>query len=97
VNDVVEAMNSNRALCGSFGFYPSFVAGILNSVREIYFYVIFNEELKYAVYIEKCISGKEDTISFKSHTGNYFQLSSIEETIVIHLKQELFMKSFRPN
>jgi len=39
--------------------------------------------LKSADYIEKYISGKEGTISFKSHTGNYFQLSSSEETIVI--------------
>jgi hypothetical protein len=45
VNDV-EAINSNKVLCGSFGLYPSFVAGILNSVKEINFYVLCNKKLK---------------------------------------------------
>jgi len=82
VNDVA-AINSNKVLCGSFGLYPSFVAGILNSVKGINFYVLCNKKLKYADYIEKCISGKKWTIPFKSHTGEYFQLSSSGETIVI--------------
>jgi hypothetical protein len=37
VNDVVTAMNSNKILRLSFGLCPSFVAGILNSVKEIHF------------------------------------------------------------
>jgi len=38
VNDGVAAMNSNEVLCGSFGVYPSFVVGILNSANEINFF-----------------------------------------------------------
>jgi hypothetical protein len=82
VNDVA-GMNSDKAFCGCSGMYPSFVAGISNSVKQIHFYVLCNEKLNYADYIEKCISGKECTISFKLHTGDYFRLSYGEETIVI--------------
>jgi hypothetical protein len=42
VSDLVTALNSDNALCGTFGFYPSPVAGILNSVKEINFYVLCN-------------------------------------------------------
>jgi hypothetical protein len=35
VSDIVEAMNSDTALCGYFGLFPSYTAGILNSVKSI--------------------------------------------------------------
>ena len=44
-------------LCGSFVLYPSYVAGILNSGKEINFYVLFSEKLNYADHVEKCIAG----------------------------------------
>jgi len=53
MNDVVAAINSSKVLCGSFGLYPIFVAGILNSVKKINSYVLCYKELKYADYIEK--------------------------------------------
>jgi len=39
VNDIVATMNSDKVLCGSIGLYPSYAAGILNSVKENHFYV----------------------------------------------------------
>ena len=30
VDDILMTLNSDNVLCGSFGFYPSYVAGILN-------------------------------------------------------------------
>jgi hypothetical protein len=78
VNGIVVAMNSNKLLCGSFRLYPSFVAGILNSVKEINFCVLCNE-LKYADYIENVLS----------HTGDYFQLSSNGETIAITFETKI--------
>ena len=36
VNNIVTTMNSDK-VCGCFGLYPSYVAGILNSVKEIHF------------------------------------------------------------
>ena len=39
VYDVVTARNNDKVLCGAFGLYPSFVAGTLNKVQEINFYV----------------------------------------------------------
>jgi hypothetical protein len=41
LNNVVTAMNNgDKILCGAFGLYRSFVAGILDSVKEIHFYVL---------------------------------------------------------
>jgi len=37
VNDIVTTMNSDQVLCGSFGLYPNYAAGILKSVKEITF------------------------------------------------------------
>ena len=34
VNNIITIINSNRVLCGSFRVYPSYVAGILNSVKK---------------------------------------------------------------
>jgi hypothetical protein len=69
VVNIVAAMNKNNILCGCFRLCPSFVAEILNSVKDINFYVVCSE-----------IVDKKCTIS---HTGNYFQLSSDKETIVL--------------
>ena len=66
VNDVVTLMNNDKVLCGVFGLYPSFVACTLNKVQEINLNVLSNNKLKYSDYIEKCISGKQCTISYKS-------------------------------
>ena len=52
VNDIVTTINTDNVLCGSFGLYPSYVAGILNSVKEIHFYVLCNKQVNYAYYIE---------------------------------------------
>ena len=48
MDDNVTTMKSDKVLCGSFGLYPSYVAGILNSVKEIHFYVLCCEKINYA-------------------------------------------------
>ena len=58
MNVILTSMNSDKVLCVSFGLYPSYAAGVLNSVKEIHFYVLCCEKLNYADYIEKCITGK---------------------------------------
>jgi len=89
-------MKSNKVLCGSFGVYPSYVAGILNSVKKINFYVLQSEKLKYADYIEKCIDGKECTFkfptdySFKVVTERRFQLTFGGETVTIYIQARRF-------
>lgn len=45
-------------LCSSFGYYPSYVAGILNYVKQIHFYMLCSENLNYAYYIEIFIADK---------------------------------------
>jgi hypothetical protein len=59
VNNIVTTLNGDNALCGTFGLYPSYLAGILNSVHQIDFYVLCNEQIKYSELIEKCIAGTE--------------------------------------
>jgi len=79
-------MNNNNILCGCYGLFPSYVARILNSVKDINFYVLCNKILNYADYIEKCISGRKCTISL---TGNYFQLTSSEEESLISFEAKI--------
>jgi hypothetical protein len=57
VNSIVGGLNSDNMHCGCFGQYASYVAGILNSVKEINFYVLCNKRrLRCTNYFEKCIS-----------------------------------------
>ena len=58
VNNIVTTMNGNKVLCGSFGVYPSYVAGILNSVKRIHFFVLHSEKLNYADYVKNALSVK---------------------------------------
>jgi len=93
VNDIVRNMNSNNVLCTSFGLFPSYVAGILNSVKEINFYALCNKiRLRCASYLEKCIAGKECT--FKLRTDNYFVLTSGKEKVVISFQPRFFGGKF---
>ena len=50
VNDIVTNINSDNVLCVSFGLYPNYVAGILNSVKEIDFYVLCDIHIYYAKF-----------------------------------------------
>jgi hypothetical protein len=69
VNDVVTTLNSDNVLCGTFGLYPSYVAGILNYVKEINYYVLSNKRVSYCnhsqLYCKKCalLSYLQKTIS----------------------------------
>ena len=58
VNDFVATLNSDNVLCATFGLHPSYVAGILNSVKQINFYVLCNKHINYAEHIEKFIAGR---------------------------------------
>jgi len=40
LNDIVTTINSDNALYGLYGLYPSYVAGILNSVKQINCYML---------------------------------------------------------
>jgi len=44
VNNYITIINSNKLLFGSFGVYPSYVAGILNFVNKIHFYILHIRE-----------------------------------------------------
>ena len=63
-----STMKTDKLLCGSFGVYPSYVADILNSVKEIRFYVRCNKQTNYADYFEKCIAEKECTFKLLQNT-----------------------------
>ena len=76
-------------LCGSFRLYPSCAAGILNSVSEIHFYVLYTENLNYADDIEKCIDSKECSVTYEPHKRDGFR-QSISEAIAFFFKQDNF-------
>jgi len=85
-------MNSDKALCGAFSFLPGCVAGIPNSVKKIHFYVLCNVTLYYADFILKFIAGKEYSVTYKTHAGNYFELSSRSETVALTFETTQFPK-----
>ena len=83
VSDIVATINSAKIVCGSFGLYPSYVAGILNSVEKIHFYVLCYEQINNEDYIKNCIASKDCSISYKAYTGCYLKSSSGCKTIAI--------------
>ena len=92
LNGIVTTMNSDKNLCGSFGLYPSYAAGILNSVKEIHFCELCSGKLNYADYDEKCIASKECSVTYETHTVIYFELSSINEKIALSFEARQFPK-----
>ena len=52
-------------------------------MEKIHFYVLYYEQLNYEDYIKKCIASKDCCVSYKTHTGCYFKLSSGGETIAV--------------
>ena len=58
VNDILAFMKNIITLCCCFVLFPGYVAGILNLVRDINFYVVSNKILNYVNYIKQFISEK---------------------------------------
>jgi hypothetical protein len=72
VEDIIAAINNDKALCGLFGLYPTYVAGILSEVQEINFYILSHNKLKGIDYFEKCVPGKQCVVSSKLGDENCF-------------------------
>ena len=64
----------------------------IHSPRKIQFYVLCSEKLNYADYIEKCIAGKEHSVTYKPHRRDEFRLSSSGETIALSFEAREFPK-----
>ena len=95
--DIVTAVNSDTILYGSFGLYPSYVAGILNSVKEIHFYVLCSEKINFADYVKNVFSVKialqvSYKLRLKIVTEHRFQLTFGGETIKISIETRQFPK-----
>jgi hypothetical protein len=94
VNDIVAIKNTDNILCGCFGLYPSFVAGILDSVKDINFYVLCNKKIitqtisRSVFLVERVLFSIQETISC---------YHMVEKQFIYHLKQESYMKSVRLN
>jgi hypothetical protein len=58
---IVTILNSDNVIYATFGLYPSYVAGILNTAKQIDVYVLYNKQINYTKYIQKYILGKECT------------------------------------
>jgi hypothetical protein len=89
-------VNNDKVLCGSFGLYTGYVAGILISAKEISFYVLCSEEINYSDYIEKYISWNMyifmflTKYNFEFVTEHHFQLTFGGETVTISFEARLF-------
>jgi hypothetical protein len=96
VNDIITAVNSDKVLCGSFCLYPSYVAGILNSVKQIHFYVLCSEKLNYADYVENAFPVKNAVLLI-----NYIQeIISGYHLVVKQLQYRLkknYILNYHPN
>jgi len=66
VHDIITDMNNDKVMCICFGLYPCYVAGIINSVKGIHFYILCEENLNYAKYITKCLARKNYTVKLLS-------------------------------
>ena len=91
-NNTISAINNGKAICGYFGLYPSSVAGILNSTKQIHFCVLCNEKLIYEYYINKCIDNRECKFTYKCDSGYFYTLSSQSHYIFIMFKERVFHK-----
>jgi len=58
VHEIITDMNNDKFMCGCFGLYPSYVAGIKKNVKDINFYILCEEKLNYAKYITKRLAPK---------------------------------------
>ena len=92
VNDIVTTMKSDKVLCGSLGLYPSYVADILNSVKNIHYYVLCSEIINYAGYFEKFNAYKGYSVSYKPHRRSEILLSSSSEPIALSFEARHFPK-----
>jgi hypothetical protein len=88
VNNIVTTLNNN-VLSATFGRYPSYVVGILNSEEHIHFYVLCNKHINYTEYIKNILRKK---YTFKLCTNNNFVLTSGKEKVVISFQSIFFSK-----
>jgi len=66
LHDIITDMNNDKVMCGCFGLYPSYVAGILDTVKGIHFYILCEEKLNYAKYITTCLARKNYSVKLLS-------------------------------
>ena len=89
VEKILVTLNNNyQVMCSVIGLYPSYVAGILKHVVEINFYVLTNDYLTYADYIEKVTSSEQYIVSI-SCEKDHFTLSSGEETVLLKFETRI--------
>ena len=79
-----------------FGLYPSYAAGILNTVKDIHFYILCEENLNYAKYITKRLARKNYTVKLLSKIHltcvweEHFKLTLDDETVTISFEARQF-------
>jgi hypothetical protein len=58
-NNIVTRINRASVICGCFGLYPSYVAGILHSAETFHFYVLCNKRPNYTDIVLKSLLQSE--------------------------------------
>jgi len=96
VHEIITFMNNDKVMCGCFELYPSYVAGILNTVKDINFSILCEEKLNYANNITKCLARKIYTVKLLSKIHltcfweEHFQLTTDDETVTISFEVRQF-------
>jgi hypothetical protein len=85
VTDIVTSLNNESVMCGSFGYYPAFIAGVLNSTDTIHFYVLCNKRPDYInIILNSLMKNEKCRFRLKPLINNYFLVScdGAEVTII---------------
>jgi hypothetical protein len=65
VNNIVTTMYSDNMICGCFGIFPSYVAGILNSVKKsISMFFVIKEDYDVLATLKNVLLEKSALLSY---------------------------------
>ena len=97
IHNMITAINNDKAICGCFGLYPSFVGGILNSTKQIHFYVLCSEKLNHEYYINQCLATESSKLFTSANQGTFINYHLNVIRFLLCSKKEFFMNNCRPN
>jgi hypothetical protein len=93
VTDIVTSLNNGSVMCGSFGYYPSFVSGVLNSTDTIHFYVLCNKLPDYTdIILNSLMQNEKCRFHLKPIINNYFLVSCDGGEVTVIFQEKIVTK-----
>jgi len=87
---MVTAMNNDETLCGCFGMYPCFVAGILHSGRRIHFLCSVMKSQIMKIILKSLLVIKSVVFCYKSHKDIFPKYHMKAKQFLFRLKLDYF-------